>query len=580
MWLTTAREAGGNYSVTVSCPACASGKHAQQQIHDVTFGDVWYLSGQSNAWLPLWFTFMRNVTDAGLRAGNYSNVRLWRGGSDDGLPDEGNWIEPAGPGVRDCRGVGFANDQWCLPLDLLASNIRDGEPWLWEAPALGAYFAFYLTDMMLSAGQTPPPIGIMSNPIGGTQVEEWTRWETQVTACKNVSCMCSKSGCNIYQPLDRGACKKNALVYQGNVEPMVNTTLKGFLWLQGENNAGTDAGNWLDGTGYGCLISAMLKQWRDIWSVVPGTTDALAPFGFVELADSTDEGWAVNFARLHSSQTCNFGQANTVALPNSFMAHTHDAGDPWSYDCQDNMCCVDAYEPLGKKCQGDHRGEWSANATGFFMGPIHPRTKHIHAQRLAQAAFSSVYGGSVIGVGPVLAGCALSGNSLVVAFNTTLLAGESVTASDSASIALENTAMYVLVGASLPADAGAGHHPLSQDYSPYANGAEWGVRGWVPVAATSGPAPHQVTVDLSHLPAGSVPTALRYASGTGGYGSPGGHDNRMCCGPSLDTALAPCPPASCPIKATGPNTLPAAPFVAAIQNGRCTCLPPQVCDGA
>lgn len=40
------REAGGNYSVTVSCPACASGKHAQQQIHDVVFGDVWYLSGE------------------------------------------------------------------------------------------------------------------------------------------------------------------------------------------------------------------------------------------------------------------------------------------------------------------------------------------------------------------------------------------------------------------------------------------------------------------------------------------------------------------------------------------------------
>jgi hypothetical protein len=216
------------------------------------------------------------------------------------------------------------------------------------------------------------------------------------------------------------------------------------------------------------------------------------------------------------------------------------------------------------------------------MGPIHPRAKDTVARRLAQAAFSTVYGGGGIAIGPTLSGCRLAadGSSIVVSFNSSLLAGESVTASAAASLALENTAMYVLLGASLPADAGAGHHPQSQDYSPYANGAEWGVPGWAAVRAVAGPARNQVTVDLSHLPAGSMPTALRYASGTGGYGSPGGHDNRMCCGPSLDTALAPCPPGSCPLKATGLNTLPAAPFLAAIDASTraCKCLPPQVCD--
>lgn len=53
--LLPAMPAGGNFSATVNCPACLQRKKAA--ITDLTFGDVFYAGGQSNMWLPLWFTY-------------------------------------------------------------------------------------------------------------------------------------------------------------------------------------------------------------------------------------------------------------------------------------------------------------------------------------------------------------------------------------------------------------------------------------------------------------------------------------------------------------------------------------------
>ena len=84
--------------------------------------------------------------------------------------------------------------------------------------------------------------------------------------------------------------------------------------------------------------------------------------------------------------------------------------------------------------------------------------------RLAQAAFATIYGGPGPASGPVLAGCRLSGSTLTLTFNASLLRGEAVDVGNS-SAALENTALYVLVNASLPADAAANHH--SGDWRTY-----------------------------------------------------------------------------------------------------------------
>jgi len=559
---------GGNFSATV-----AQGTRAVT-ISDLTFGDVYYVSGQSNAWLPLWFTFERNSSTERVAAGQYSNIRLWRGGMGE-TNTAGNWMDVAGlePGSDSSDAL---TNQWRRPVDLLSpNNIRDGEPWLWEFPSTAFYLFQYLTDML---GGEAPPFGVMTTPVGGTMVEQWTSPAAQAM-CSNVTCMCQKQGCDPYQPLNQSICTSNSNLYWGNVQPFVNITVKGFAWYQGENNLQYDGGNSALGTGYGCLFPQMIREWRALWSAVPGTTDPFAPFGFVSLADGTDESFGVSMAKLRWASTANFGTAPNPAMPNTFVAQAYDAGDPWdAYQCADpEACCVDDFIALGPNCKGDNRGKWSVNGTGWFMGQVHPRTKGLVGQRLAQAAYASIYGGNVISTGPVFTGCTVAGSKLQLLFNATLLAGETVSWSKGATVEAENTALYVLVGSSLPEDAAANHHDSSNSYAgSYSNGNELGVTGWVAVNAREGPGPATLTVDLSSLN-GATPTAVRYAFGTGGWGAP--FVDRMCCGPTVDVTLEPCAPASCPLKATGPNTLPAVPFVAAITPaGKCACLPPQVCD--
>ncbi len=123
------------------------------------------------------------------------------------------------------------------------------------------------------------------------------------------------------------------------------------------------------------------------------------------------------------------------------------------------------------------------------------------------------------------------------------------------------------------------HHTSAQYEGPYSTGAEMNVRGWIAVMPQAGPGDNQVTLDLAPL-GGLTPTAVRYATGAGGWGSivkEFSGCGRLCCGPTLDCRDEPCPPNSCPIKA-GPGELPAVPFVAAIVGGKCQCIAPQSCS--
>ena len=220
---------GGNYSVKATCEACAGVKTAT--ISDLTFGDVFYCGGQSNMWLPLWFTFARNATTIKVLNGSYSNIRLWRGGLGQvSAPGggSGNWVGPAGPEPGSDSGDAL-NNQWRHPYDVAFNNeIRPGEPWFWEFPSTCWYTAQFLTDLI---GPTAPPMGLMTTPVGGTMLEEWSSPETQ-KMIKNVTCMCmDDKTCNPYKPLD-ATCTKNSDLYWGNVQPFVNITIKSWWWCE------------------------------------------------------------------------------------------------------------------------------------------------------------------------------------------------------------------------------------------------------------------------------------------------------------------------------------------------------------
>jgi hypothetical protein len=100
-------------------------------------------------------------------------------------------------------------------------------------------------------------------------------------------------------------------------------------------------------------------------------------------------------------------------------------------------CCdKGAYESnrSSAKCQAGTNGKpeicdpaCAAAAGTPTMGGIHPRSKLPLGERLAAAAFNSVYGGDGATTGPTLSGCKIdSTSSLTIQFNTTLLAQEKV----------------------------------------------------------------------------------------------------------------------------------------------------------
>jgi sialate O-acetylesterase len=65
--------AGGDYTITAKCTGCTNATTAK--LAHVTFGDMWYCSGQSNMWLPVQYSFTRNETVAAIAAGKYTNIR-------------------------------------------------------------------------------------------------------------------------------------------------------------------------------------------------------------------------------------------------------------------------------------------------------------------------------------------------------------------------------------------------------------------------------------------------------------------------------------------------------------------------
>ena len=283
------------------------------------------------------------------------------------------------------------------------------------------------------------------------------------------------------------------------------------------------------------------------------------------------------------AQTANYGTAPNPLMPNVFVSEAYDLADPWNTpECAALGCCVAKTEKLGMNCTQDHRGEWDINGTldSSGLGPLHPRTKKELGARLAQGLYASTYDttGTMIGQGPVFVGCAKAGSALTLKFNSSRLRGERVTFSSTATAAAENTALYVLVKSNQTIDRrwiSANHHTNVEYAGPYEAGNEMGYTGWRAVVAKAGSAPNELVIDLAQLGLTPAPTilAVRYAAGEGF------NNTRMCCGPLVDTRLQPCPMQSCPLKATGLNTLPAVPFFAEVTAaGKCACFSPQVCD--
>lgn len=156
-----------------------------------------------------------------------------------------------------------------------------------------------------------------------------------------------------------------AALFNAMVAPAVNYTIKGFLWYQGEANAGRAAE-------YASYFPALINDWRKQWK-----QDTL-PFLFVQLPGFMDMSYLPSESQWAALREA---QLKTLAVPNTGMAVAIDLG------------------------------EWN---------DIHPDNKKDVGVRLALIARRKVYGEKdLVASGPLLQSQVIEGNKIVLSFAET-----------------------------------------------------------------------------------------------------------------------------------------------------------------
>lgn len=150
-------------------------------------------------------------------------------------------------------------------------------------------------------------------------------------------------------------------LYNGMIAPVINYTIKGFLWYQGESNVSR-------AREYAGLQTAEINDWRKKWSIGD------LPFLFVQLPNYGDYNYMPsesNWALLRDAQF------KALSLPNTAMAVTIDIG------------------------------EWN---------DIHPWNKDEPGRRLALLAEKMVYGENIVSSGPLFHSQKIEGNKIIISF--------------------------------------------------------------------------------------------------------------------------------------------------------------------
>ncbi|XP_064594993.1 sialate O-acetylesterase-like [Liolophura sinensis] len=305
----------GPYLITASSTSGAI------QLHDVLFGDVWICSGQSNMHVTVSMTF--NASQEIADADHYPNIRVMTIGYQ------------ASPILEtDLLSI---PQQWSV-----ANSASIGGP---DWTHFSAVCWFYGKYLYRHRGY---PIGLIASYWGGSAIQPWMTPDGLATCNEKVPSpivMAKPLPGKFYLP------QEPTVMWNSMMGPLVNMTIYGAIWYQGESNA------W-NPPQYKCLFPAMITHWRKHFhDGSGGETDAMFPFGFVQLAPNGNNTHIGGFPGLRWSQTANFGYTPNSLMKKVFMAVAMDLPD---FD--------------------------SPN------GPIHPRAKRDVGLRLGLAAEAVAYG--------------------------------------------------------------------------------------------------------------------------------------------------------------------------------------------
>lgn len=331
------------YTITATATATTSTAFsalATASLSDVLFGDVWVCSGQSNMQYPVGKPGCWNPAFAGCNSteakqspqcscsprGEYPDVQSFPHGcgcinnTAAEVQDMANYpavkLLQIFPAEQSDPELEANNSGWRSAADMVAQESANFSAVCW------------LFGRDLQRALSPPrPIGLVEATLGGTPIQSWSSPEA-LSACKHLN-----------TSWEWPASTTGSELFNGMVAPLLQTTIKGAVWYQGEANANDD------GRQYRCAMKAMVADWRRKWAGGSGA-DPTFPFGWVQLnsngaaenwtaaktsknqpsADDPYGAWRPGFSSIRYAQT-----AATHELSNTFQAVVLDTpvGNGW-----------------------------------------------------------------------------------------------------------------------------------------------------------------------------------------------------------------------------------------------------------
>jgi len=301
----------GTWKTTVNTPQASEKEYTititatnKITLKNILIGEVWICSGQSNMYFPVgkeegtWKTGVLNYEEE-IKNATYPNIRIFTvltKASQKPLDDvTGSWAT-------------------CSP-----NNIK----------TFSAVAYFFGRDLFQNL---KIPIGLISSSWGGTKAEAWTSQKVLEENPDFLSILeTDANNEKLYQEklesyysslkkeritnnndLTKSELKKpkkeenktSYVLYNAMLHPLVNYTIKGAIWYQGESNAE-------QAYLYSSLFPAMVKNWRSDWN------QGDFPFYYVQIAPHKSQNPEIREAQLFSLKN----------IPNSGMVVTTDVGN-------------------------------------------------------------------------------------------------------------------------------------------------------------------------------------------------------------------------------------------------------------
>jgi len=259
--------AGGPYEISIS-------DGEKIKLKDILIGEVWFCSGQSNMEMPLkGFTGqpVEYGNDVIAKANESTPIRMYttKNKYSKALIDdiEGGWTKHTSEDI---------------------SN--------WSATAY--FFGKYLHETL------GVPVGLVISAWGGSKIEAWMS-EDALTSFKEFDLSHLTTDVKLSTQNHHTPC----YLYNAKLHPLINYTIKGFLWYQGESNRDNPEL-------YKRLHPAFVRNIRDKWNIGD------FPFYYVQIAPhGYNDPDGIQAAKLREAQLNGMKD-----IPNSGMVVTMDIG--------------------------------------------------------------------------------------------------------------------------------------------------------------------------------------------------------------------------------------------------------------